>query len=160
MLHRAFVARAPFTIVGPAGVEARLEALFRAAWGVDWDVMRAQLNVTYVEAGERGSVAGVEYETVRLDHGSSGCTGYRLVIGGRLLAYSGDSEDTPPLDRLVEGAEIAIVEATGPGRPFSHLGWDQALALRDRHPGTRFLFVHLHEGTIEGAAGDLQVIDV
>jgi ribonuclease BN (tRNA processing enzyme) len=160
VLHRAFIAPTPFTIVGPAGVEERLESLFRAAWGVDWDLMRDRMQMTYREAGERGSVAGVDYETVQLDHGSSGCTGYRLRIEGRLLAYSGDSIATPPLDRLVEGAEIAIVEATAPGEPFSHLGWEQAHALRDRHPGTRFLFVHVFEGTLDGAAADLQVIDV
>lgn len=160
VLHRAFVTSAPFTIVGPAGLEERLESLFRAAWGIDWEQMRERVPVTYQEAGERGDVAGVEYETVRLEHGTSGCTGYRLRLGGRLLAYSGDSIDHPPLDRLVEGAEIAIVEATSPGEPYSHLGWEQALALRDRHPETRFLFVHVFEGTLDGAVSDLEVVDV
>ena len=160
VLHRAFVDRTPFTIVGPAGLEERLESLFRASWGVDWDVMRGELLMTYVEAGERGTVAGIDYETVQLDHGTSGCTGYRLRIGGRLLAYSGDTIASPPLERLLEGAEIAIVEATSPGHPFSHLGWEEALALRERHPGTRFLFVHVYEGTLDGAVSDLEVIDV
>jgi len=160
VLHRAFIVKEPFTIVGPAGVEERLESLFRAAWGVDWETMRRNLNLTYQEAGERGKVAGVDYETVALDHGSSGCTGFRLKIGGRLLAYSGDSQATPPLDRLVEGADIAIVEATEPGHPYSHLGFEEALALRDRHPSTRFFFVHVYAGELEGAVRDLQVIDV
>jgi ribonuclease BN (tRNA processing enzyme) len=160
VLHRAFVAQTPFTIVGPAGVEDRLESLFRAAWGRDWDAMRPNLKVTYREAGESGSVAGVDYETVALDHGTSGCTGYRLRIDGRLLAYSGDTVATPPLDRLVEGAELAIVEATAPGKPFSHLGFEEAHALRDRHPQTRFLFVHVYEGSLDGAVTDLEVIDV
>ena len=31
---------------------------------------------------------------------------------GKILAYSGDTEPTAPLDELVEGADIAIVEAT------------------------------------------------
>jgi phosphoribosyl 1,2-cyclic phosphodiesterase len=122
--------------------------------------MRGSIPITYQEAGERGSLAGVDYETVQLDHGTSGCTGYRLRIDGRILAYSGDTMATPPLDRLVEGADVAIVEATSPGEPFSHLGWEQAEALRARHPGTSFIWVHLYEGTLEGAAGDLQVLDV
>ena len=134
--------------------------MFKAAWGVDWGQMQDSIPLLYREAGESGSVAGVDYETVQLDHGTSGCTGYRLRIDGRLLAYSGDTSATPPLDRLVEGAEIAIVEATGPGEPFSHLGWEQAEALRDRHPNTRFIWVHVYAGTMEGAAADLQVLDV
>jgi phosphoribosyl 1,2-cyclic phosphodiesterase len=122
--------------------------------------MREELQLTYQEAGERGTVAGIEYETVLLDHGTSGCTGYRLRIGGRLLAYSGDTIASPPLDRLVAGAEIAIVEATSPGAPYSHLSWEEANALRDRHPDTRFLFVHVHAGTLDGAVADLGVLDV
>ncbi len=122
--------------------------------------MRHELLLTYVEAGEGGTIAGIDYETVLLDHGSSGCTGYRLRIGGRLLAYSGDTIATPPLDRLVEGAEIAVVEATSSGHPYSHLSWEEAHALRDRHPDTRFLFVHVHEGSLDGAVSDLEVVDV
>jgi phosphoribosyl 1,2-cyclic phosphodiesterase len=122
--------------------------------------MRGELQLTYLEAGERGTAAGIEYETVQLDHGKSGCTGYRLRIAGRLLAYSGDTIASPPLERLVEGADIAIVEATSPGHPFSHLGWEEAHALRDRHPNTRFHFVHVYEGTLDGAVPDLAVIDV
>jgi phosphoribosyl 1,2-cyclic phosphodiesterase len=160
VLHRAFVSQSPFTIVGPAGVEERLESLFRAAWGVDWEEMRGKVPVTYQQAGERGTVAGVEYETVQLQHGTSGCTGYRLRIDGRLLAYSGDTIDHPPLDRLVEGAQIAIVEATSPGEPYSHIGWEQAHALRSRHPDTRFLFVHVYEGSLDGAVSDFEVVDV
>jgi len=64
------------------------------------------------------------------------------------------------LERLVEGADVAIVEATSPGEPFSHLGWEQARALAARHPGTRFFWVHIFEGTLDGAATDLQVVDV
>ena len=159
VLHRAFIARTPFTIVGPAGVEERLESLFTAAWGVDWSHMRGELLVTYQEAQESGTAAGIDYESVRLDHGTSGCTGYRLRLDGRVLAYSGDTTATPPLDRLVEGADVAIVEATSPGEPFSHLGWEQAHALRGRHPGTRFFFVHVYEGTLDGAAADFDVVD-
>ena len=159
VLDRGFVSGAPVTIVGPAGVATRLESLFLAAWGEDWGAMRDRMPINYLEAGTEGSVAGIDYQTVALDHGISGCTGYRLRIGDQLLAYSGDTIDSPPLDRLVEGADVAIVEATAPGEPFSHLGWEQAHALRDRHPGTRFFFVHVYEGTLAGAASDLLVVD-
>ena len=160
VLDRAFIHQTPFTIVGPTGLEERLESLFTAAWGVDWPAMRPNLQVTYREAGAGGSIAGIDYETVALDHGTSGCTGYRLWIDGRLLAYSGDTTATPPVDRLVEGADFAIVEATEPGHPYSHTSFEEALALRERHPGTRFFFVHVYAGTLDGAVSDLQVVDV
>ncbi|HLQ60900.1 MAG TPA: ribonuclease Z [Candidatus Acidoferrales bacterium] len=159
-LYRVFEAERPLEVVGPAGVEERLETLNQLAWGNDWAEFRPRLGVTYREAVGPGQVAGVEYEPVRLDHGRRGCTGYRLRIGDRLLAYAGDSEPTPPLDRLVEGADLAIVEATGPGQVPTHTSWEEAARLRERHPKTRFYFNHVYAGEPEGAARDLQVIEI
>ena len=161
VLHRVFVDQRRLTIVGPAGVEDRLEALWQAAWGPDWNrVMRPRFKVTYKTARPSGTVAGIKYETVQLDHGTGGCTGYRLHLDGKILAYAGDTEATAPLERLVDGADVAIVEATGPGDVFSHMSWEAATALRKRHPTTRFFFNHVFSGALPGAVKDLQVIEV
>jgi ribonuclease BN (tRNA processing enzyme) len=161
VLHRVFVDQRRLTFVGPEGLEDRLEALWQAAWGADWNrVMRPRFKVSYRTARSSGSVAGIKYESVKLDHGSSGSTGYRIHIDGQVLAYSGDTEPTAPLDRLVEGSSIAIVEATGPGDVFSHMSWEAAAALRKRHPKTRFFFNHLYSGTVPDAVQDLQVVEV
>jgi ribonuclease BN (tRNA processing enzyme) len=161
VLHRVFVDQRPITIVGPEGLEARMEALFEVSWGQDWQLaMRARFNVTYQVAQPSGTAGGYEYESIRLDHGTSGSNGYRIRVDGRILAYSGDTEPTAPLDKLVGDADVAIVEATGPGDVFSHMSWEAAADLKARHPKTRFLFNHLYSGTVDGAVTDLQVVDV
>lgn len=161
VLHRVFVDPRPITFVGPEGIEERLEALWDISWGPDWQrVMRPQFHATYEVAKPSGKVAGFKYETVKLDHGTSGSNGYRIWVNGKILAYSGDTEPTAPLDALVEGADVAIVEATGPGDVFSHMSWEAAAELKARHPKTRFLFNHLYAGTAEDAVTDLQVVDV
>jgi ribonuclease BN (tRNA processing enzyme) len=161
VLYRVFVDQRPITFVGPAGIQERLEALWEVSWGVDWKpVMQPRFNVSYEVAQPSGKVAGYKYETVKLDHGTSGSNGYRIWVDGRILAYSGDTEPTAPLDQLVKGADIAIVEATGPGDVFSHMSWEHAEALKKRHPKTRFMFNHLYNGTVDGAVDDLQVIEV
>lgn len=160
LLHRCFVDPRPLTIVGPPGVEETLEQLFRLCWGREWPDFRARFELTYAEAAAQGNVAGVPYETVALKHGGNTVTGYRLRLGGRLLAYSGDTEATPALDQLVTGADFAIVEATGPGEPMSHTSWEQAAELSERHPGTRFFFNHVYSGTTPGAVSDFQVVTV
>lgn len=161
VLHRIFVDPRPITFVGPAGVKAYLEALWEVSWGVDWKrVMRPRFKVTYVVAQASGNAAGYKYETIKLDHGTSGSNGYRIWVEGKLIAYSGDTEATAPLDALVEGADVAIVEATGPGDVFSHMSWESAKALKKRHPKTRFLFNHVYNGTVAGAVRDLQVVTV
>ncbi len=161
VLHRVFVDRRPITFVGPTGPEAHLERLWEVSWGADWKrVMRPQFKVRYVDAKPSGTVGGVRYQTVKLDHGTMGSNGYRIHIDGKVVAYSGDTEPTAPLDRLVEGADVAIVEATGPGDVFSHMSWENAARLKKRHPQTRFLFNHVYAGTMSGAVKDLQVIEV
>ena len=161
VLHRVFVDRRPITFVGPPGVEKQLEALWEVSWGPDWKrVMRPQFKVTYQIAKPAGKAAGFKYETIKLDHGTSGSNGYRIWVDGRVLAYSGDTEATAPLDKLVDGADVAIVEATGPGDVFSHMSWEAAQALKNRHPKTRFMFNHVYAGTVAGAVRDLQVVEV
>jgi ribonuclease BN (tRNA processing enzyme) len=161
VLHRVFVDRRPLTFVGPSGVEDYLEKLWEVSWGPDWNrVMRPQFKVKYLTARASGSAARVNYQTVKLDHGTMGSNGYRIHVNGKVVAYSGDTEPTAPLDRLVDGADVAIVEATGPGDIFSHMSWEAAAGLRKRHPGTRFFFNHVYSGTVAGAVKDLQVIEV
>lgn len=161
VLHRVFVDRRPLAFVGPTDTEKYLERLWEVSWGPDWKrVMRPQFKVRYVNAKRSGTVAGVRYETVRLDHGTMGSNGYRIHINGKVVAYSGDTEATAPLDKLVDGADVAIVEATGPGDVFSHMSWENAARLKKRHPSTRFLFNHVYSGTTTGAVKDLQVIEV
>ena len=161
VLHRVFVDRRPITFVGPAGIEQYLERLWEVSWGADWKrVMRPQFKARYVTAKPAGTAAGVKYETVKLDHGTMGSIGYRIHVNGKTLAYSGDTEATAPLDKLVDGADVAIVEATGPGDVFSHMSWEAAARLTKRHPQTRFFFNHLYSGTVRGAVKDLQVVEV
>ena len=161
VLHRVFVDRRPLTFVGPSGVEEHLEKLWEVSWGPDWKrVMRPQFKVRYVTAKASGTVVGVKYETVRLDHGTMGSTGYRIHVNGKVVAYSGDTEPTAPLDKLVDNADVAIVEATGPGDVFSHMSWESARKLRRRHPSTRFFFNHVYSGTVTGAVKDLEVVEV
>lgn len=161
VLHRIFIDKPRLlTFVGPDGLEERLQALFEISWGIDWKpVMLPRFKARYVTARPRGQVAGYRYETIRLDHGTAGANGYRLHVDGKVLAYSGDTEPTAPLDRLVDGADVAIIEATGPGDVFSHMSWEAAAALKKRHPGTHFIFNHVYAGTVSGAAKDLQVVE-
>lgn len=162
VLHRIFADKPrTLTFVGPEGVEERLEKLFEVSWGIDWkSVMLPRFKAKYLVARRRGQVAGYVYETVKLDHGTAGSNGYRIHVGDKVLAYSGDTEPTPPLDRLVSGADVAIIEATGPGDVFSHMSWEAAMALKKRHPTTRFMFNHLYSGTVTGAAKDFQVVEI
>jgi len=160
MLYRAYQPSGPLTIVGPPGVEERVEGLLRLAWGAAWPDHARDLVLRYEEAAPAGEAAGIRYETVRLEHAGMDCRGYRLHLDGRVIAYAGDTIASPPLDELVRGADVAITEATAPGPTPAHTSWEEAQALAARHPGTRFLFNHVFAGTLPGAVDDLAVLDL
>jgi ribonuclease BN (tRNA processing enzyme) len=158
---RAWQGLGPLTIVAPEGGEARVDRLMRAGWNEEWtEWLERGFDLRHVPALSGGEACGVRFETVRLDHGARTCTGYRLRLGGRLLAYAGDTEATQPLEELVRDADVVVTEATGPGPVAGHTSWEQAAALAARHPATRFFFNHIYAGQPEGGAQDLQVVEV
>jgi ribonuclease Z len=159
-LYRAFMPSGPLPVIGPPGVEDRVERLMDVTYGDEWPVLRVRAGITYHAAAAAGEIAGVRYETVKLEHGDQDCRGYRLHLDGKILAYAGDTTATPPLDELVRGAAVAITEATAPESNAVHTSWDEAQALAARHPDTRFLFNHVYAGTTPGAADDLAVVVV
>lgn len=162
LCYRAFGTEPrPLTVVGPGGVGERVGRLLDAAWGsADWQEIQAAFPLRFQEAGKRGEAVGVAYETVPLEHGKVPGMGYRLRLGGRVLAYAGDTRATPALDRLVQGADVAITEATGPGEVHSHTSFEQAAELVARHPTTRFFLNHVFSGDPPGAAHDLEVVQL
>ena len=163
MLHRAFVSPGrPLVIVGQTGVEAHLERLFELCWHAEWPHFRELAGYTYDEGRDAGVAAGTPYRTVPLRHGRTPCRGYRLELEGRSFVYAGDTQMTPDLDRLVEGAEIVVTEATAPGpsQEEVHTSWEQAGELAERHPRTRFFFNHLYSGNTPRSVSDLEVVDV
>ncbi len=157
LFYRSVFRSGPLAMVGPPGVEERVEALCRLAWGEDWS---GAAFLRYQEAEAEGEVVGVPYQAVRLDHGRMDCRGYRLRIGDEVLAYAGDTIASPPLDELVEGADVAVTEATSPEDSDVHTSWEEAAALAARHPRTRFIFNHVFQGNLPGAAEDLAVMEV
>ena len=161
MFYRGFRPTGPLTVIGPPGVERKVDGLLRLAWGdEEWPEHARGIDLIYREAAATGEAAGVRYEALKLDHGDMDSRGYRLHLGSKVLAYAGDSQATPPLDELVNGADVAITEATAPGQVEVHTSWEEAHALAARHPNTRFLFNHIFAGTTPGAVEDLTVIDV
>lgn len=160
LLYRAFVDHGkPLWVVGQRGLEAHLEKLFETCWGDEWPGFRKQARLEYDEGRAEGEAAGVRYETVALKHGPTPARGYRLHLDGKVLAYAGDTQVTPELDRLVEGADVAITEATGPQESAVHTNWEEARQLAARHPHTRFLFNHVFAGATEGAVEDFEVVE-
>jgi ribonuclease BN (tRNA processing enzyme) len=127
----------PFLIAGPPGTKARLETametLFpgssRLPWGFAWEVVE-------IAPGERRDILGHTLETVEVVHRSGApSTALRLSDGQATFAYSGDTEWTPALLPIAEGADLFIVECFAhAGNAPGHLSWQ---ILKPRLPELR-----------------------
>lgn len=139
--------RAPLTIAGPAGIEARtaqvLEAAFPGTAEAGWN-----FPVRYVELapGVPAVLAGVAVETFAMIHDDrvGPCHGYRLAQGGKVFAYSGDTSWTEALVPLAAGADALLLECYGWDLAMTnHLDYATLAAGRHRLGARRIVLTHM-----------------
>ena len=132
----------PLAIAGPPGIYDRLREIVGTS---DRLPARDDPRIAWFECtdGARFEWAGVEVECVEVEHAPSLTSlGFRTRVGGRLVAYSGDTRMCDALDRLAEGADVLVVECGG-GREYHHMGWGDVFALREAlPPATHMLVTH------------------
>lgn len=103
----------PLTIAGPPGLEKRIlaaeEIFFPGSTGI-----QLRFPINYVELPEytQTSVCTLPVKVYPVVH-ASGSPSYALKIeyGGKVLAYSGDTEWTDALVDVAQGADLLICEA-------------------------------------------------
>ena len=104
----------PLVIAGPEGIEARLtqvmEALFENSSKTK---QRFELSVVALRPEETRSFGAVDVTPYPVVHGESGgpFLGYRVAAGGRVIAYSADTEWTQTLIPAGRDADLFIAEA-------------------------------------------------
>ena len=149
----------PLTIVGPPGVEARvrqaMEALFPGSTAVE-----RRFATRFVEWADRtplelGAFTVTPFEVVH----ASGAPPYalRVACGGKVVAYSGDTEWTDTLLEAAREADLFIAEALFFDRRVRyHLDWATLAAERARLTCRRLVLTHMGEDML-GRLADLGV---
>jgi ribonuclease BN (tRNA processing enzyme) len=102
----------PLTIAGPRGIEGRTRVAMEEAFaGSSLTVQRFEVH--YVELDRAPSVIGpLTVRALSVTHTpGAGAIGLRVEVGGRTLAYSGDTEWTDSLRELAAGADPFIAES-------------------------------------------------
>jgi ribonuclease BN (tRNA processing enzyme) len=103
----------PLTVVGPPGLARRLpeamECMFPGSAAVS---RRFAVNTVELRPGTSVTVAGVTAAAWEADHPSGGPSlALRLTIGGKIIAYTGDTAWTEALIDVAAGADLLIAEA-------------------------------------------------
>jgi ribonuclease BN (tRNA processing enzyme) len=103
----------PLTVAGPPGIEGRLdqamELMFPGSTRVE---RRFQVDMAELVPGETAQVAGAQVTAWAADHPSGApALSLRLGLGGRSIAYTGDTAWTDDLVAVAAGADLLIAEA-------------------------------------------------
>lgn len=139
------------TIIGPPDIKKRVEKATDLAFSNVFRKKDRGYALNFIEVKDRsgGEIAGACYLTREVTHVPNlDCYGYRVNIGGRLVAYSGDTTMCDALVPLADGADVFVVECScwdeqcGP-----HLSPKDILQLRrEISPSTRFVLTHIGAG--------------
>jgi ribonuclease BN (tRNA processing enzyme) len=117
----------PLVVVGPAGTGQRLtEAMECMFPGSSRVRRRFAVEVTELRPGDPAAVvAGVRARAFPASHPSGApALILRLTVGGRVIAYTGDTAWTPAIAQAAAGADLLIAEA---------YYWDKAVPHHLRH---------------------------
>ena len=148
MVHAKHVAKrtVPLTVVGPVGVEARFvtaaEALFPGSTTVDRPF---ELRFLELKREQPIDVAGVRVTPFEVSH-PSGAPPYalRFDIGGKILAFSGDTEWIDSLVQAGKDADLFIMECYQfDGVPRFHMSWSRIATELDRIGAKRVMLTHM-----------------
>jgi len=104
---------APLVVAGPAGTGQRLtEAMECLFPGSSQARRRFEVTVVELSSGRAARVAGISADAWPARHPSGApALMLRLAIGGKVIAYTGDTAWTPAIGAAALGADLLIAEA-------------------------------------------------
>jgi ribonuclease BN (tRNA processing enzyme) len=135
-------ARPRIPVYGPAGAAERMTRAYSMEPGPE---VRAAFGFETLAPG-RGGIGPFRVTTAHMNHPVE-TFGFRLEHGGRCLAYSADTGESPALDSLARDADLLLCEASfldGPDLPPDlHLTGRQAGEHAKRAGAGQLLLTHL-----------------
>ncbi len=135
-------------IVGPPGVEQKIEEFARQCYP---EVTReAGYRRRYIEAqpGADQYVNEIAFRAFPMNHvpGSLECFGYRVPVGDKTVAYTGDTMFCDEIFQLADGADVLVLDCTYcEGEGPEHMGVDDLRVIRKRVAAeTTIILTHLN----------------
>ncbi len=136
------------TIVGPPGCEEWLEDFAERVYP---NILRgSEYKRIYIEAdpGREQQAGDLTFQAYHMSHvnenGGPGAFGYRVRIGDKTVAYSGDTMFCEDVIKLGEGADVYVIDCTyAEGCGPEHMSLDDAKMIRKRlPPETAIILTH------------------
>ncbi|SEA39756.1 Ribonuclease BN, tRNA processing enzyme [Desulfuromusa kysingii] len=137
----------PLTLIGPPGLQQRVEATNEAFYPGTLLSEKINFPVEYqlLDPRQPRRVNGVQIECFQVKHGhSQQAYGLRITIAGKIVSYTGDTEWTENLIPLSQGSDLFIAECFSYRQKIpSHLDYQTVLKNRSRLGGKKFVLTHM-----------------
>jgi ribonuclease BN (tRNA processing enzyme) len=137
----------PLRVAGPPGTRERLNAACEVFFPrSSRNVWKFDLEVAEITPGVPEALEGFAVDTAEVIHQSGApSTAVRLARGGKVLAYSGDTEWTDALIGVADGADLFITECYDYSRDVAgHMSFAR---LKDKRPqlrARRIMLTHMN----------------
>jgi ribonuclease BN (tRNA processing enzyme) len=149
LLDAQFLSRRnrPLTIIGPPGTRERLNAALevffprssKSSWKFPMEI--GEITPSVPDEG-----LGFVINTAEVIHQSGApSTAVRLTQGGKVLAYSGDTEWTDALIPIAEGADLLLIECYDYARDLTgHMSFTKLKEKRPQLRARRIMLTHMN----------------
>jgi ribonuclease BN (tRNA processing enzyme) len=148
------------TIAGPRHLEQRTRALFHNMYpGMNEHPLMRKIKFVELEAGRTKRVGPARVATIRTPHTKPDVSlALRITIGGKSLAFSGDSGWTDELVRISASAGLFLCECTyfQTAHLDFHLNYPIIERNHDRFTADRMILTHLGREVL-ARAGDIGI---
>lgn len=150
----------PLLVAGPPGVAERLPAAMELMYaGVRLDELSFAIDYVELQAGKPAVVADAVVTAFDAKHGGRGAPAHslRVELGGKTLAYSGDTGWTETLLEVATGADLFLCEASHyDGGGEGHLAYQTLLKRRADFGCKRMILTHMGDDVL-GRLKELEI---
>jgi len=156
-LQAAYVERRnkPLTIFGPQGIKARYHALAEAMFpGMTTKSRPFDMSFEEMHAGQPNLWRGMSVEAFEVEHPSGAPShALRFSAGGKILAYSGDTQWCDCLVSAGQDADLFLLECYGYDRdtPY-HMNWAVIQKQLPRLRAKRVVLTHMSRRMLDSLA--------
>lgn len=122
-------------IVGPPGVEQKIEEFACQCYAEVTREVGYRRRYLEVRPGADQCVNEIGFRALPMNHvpGTLDCFGYRVDLGGKTVAYTGDTMFCDEILQLAEGADVMVTDCTyTQGSGPEHMGMDDLRVIRKR----------------------------
>jgi ribonuclease BN (tRNA processing enzyme) len=146
--------RKPIRIAGPPHLEDRTWTLFNTMFPfTSGDIERVKRNLIFseLEPGHRTRVGKVQVESIRVPHMKRDRSlALKLLVGGKTIAFSGDTGWTDDLLDFTAGADLFLCECTYFENQLGiHLNYPLLESKRDMLDVKRLVLTHVGREVLE-----------